>query len=355
VAQNPRIDELRQRLEREPGSRLFAQLAEELRKEGEVEEAIRISREGLGKHPGYPSAHMTLGRALMDTGDLAGARAEFETTLKGAPDNILASRFLGECLEGLGDLKGALERFRLTLALAPGDRVLVGRLQALEGRLERGETPHAPEEPRPLPPIALVPTDESFELEGAAYQAAATIAPKAEPASTPKDERPAAPPPPAAAPLAPAEEAGFAFEAPPREAEAPGPVSLPPVAGPAPQETAPEEMDFGGATVPPSPVGPPPSSASEPPLSSATLAELYFNQGFTEKAIEVYRELLAREPGNVRAEARVTELEALDRHLREEEQRVAAPAPRDPRAARREAIERTIARLEQFRAAFRRT
>jgi hypothetical protein len=45
---------------------------------------------------------MTLGRALMDSGDLAAARAEFEAVVKGAPDNILASRFLGECLEGLG-------------------------------------------------------------------------------------------------------------------------------------------------------------------------------------------------------------------------------------------------------------
>ena len=35
MATNPRIDDLRRRLEREPGSRLFAQLAEELRKAGE--------------------------------------------------------------------------------------------------------------------------------------------------------------------------------------------------------------------------------------------------------------------------------------------------------------------------------
>jgi cytochrome c-type biogenesis protein CcmH/NrfG len=89
-------------------------------------------------------------------------------------------------------------------------------------------------------------------------------------------------------------------------------------------------------------------------LSSATLAELYFNQGFTDKALDVYRQLVEREPGNERARARITELEALERHLRAEEARgpQAEPgAPADPAAARRKAIERTIARLEAMLAA----
>src|SRR5712692_6784274 len=97
AARNPRIEELRRRLEKDRASRVFAQLAEELRKEGELEEAIRISREGLQKHPFYPSARMTLGRALVDSGDLEAAKTEFETVLQGAPDNLLARRFLEEC------------------------------------------------------------------------------------------------------------------------------------------------------------------------------------------------------------------------------------------------------------------
>jgi pentatricopeptide repeat protein len=95
-------------------------------------------------------------------------------------------------------------------------------------------------------------------------------------------------------------------------------------------------------------------------LVSPTLAELYFNQGFPEKAIEVYRRMLEREPGNERARARVAELQDL----------LAAPVTADPaavageppaghrpsadeqaRAARRQALERTIERLESLRAA----
>ena len=89
---------------------------------------------------------------------------------------------------------------------------------------------------------------------------------------------------------------------------------------------------------------------------SATLAELYFNQGFTDKAIEVYRQLLQREPGNERARTRLAELEALERRLREEEARAnpsAAGGPSDAAAARRQAIERTIARLEGLSTALR--
>jgi tetratricopeptide (TPR) repeat protein len=79
---------------------------------------------------------MTLGRALFDKRDLAGARTELEAVLKGAPDNILASRLLAEALEGLGELPAALEKYRLALRMAPGDRQVAGRIEAIEAKLE---------------------------------------------------------------------------------------------------------------------------------------------------------------------------------------------------------------------------
>jgi cytochrome c-type biogenesis protein CcmH/NrfG len=141
-----RIEELRRRIERDPGSRLFAQLAEQLRKDGELEEAIRIARGGLEKHPNYPSARLTLGHALLDAGDPAAARDELDRAFKGAPDNILASRLLGEALETLGDLEAALSQFRKTLAMAPTDRHVQARVQSIQERLgapaaEKGSSP----------------------------------------------------------------------------------------------------------------------------------------------------------------------------------------------------------------------
>lgn len=135
---NPRIDELKRRIEREPGSRLFAQLAEELRKDGDLAEAIRVARSGLAAHPNYPSARLTLGRALFDTGQFAPARVELEAVLRGAPDNILAARMLAECLEGLGDAGAALLQYRAALRLSPGDKQIEAQVRAIEQRLQAG-------------------------------------------------------------------------------------------------------------------------------------------------------------------------------------------------------------------------
>ena len=130
-----RIDELRRRLEKDPGSRLFAQLAEELRKNGELAEAIRVARGGLAVHAAYPSARLTLGRALLDSGDATSARAELESALRDAPDNIQASRYLAQAREQLGDLKGAAEQYRKTLLMTPDDRQLQAALAGVEARL----------------------------------------------------------------------------------------------------------------------------------------------------------------------------------------------------------------------------
>jgi len=45
------------------------------------------------------------------------------------------------------------------------------------------------------------------------------------------------------------------------------------------------------------------------PLMTGTLAELYVSQGFTDKAAGIYRDILATEPDNAAAAARLAELE----------------------------------------------
>ena len=89
---NPRIEELRRRLREDPASTVFAQLAEEHRRAGEYDEAIRVCRTGLTHHPAYISAHVTLGRALMDLERYDDALVEFEQVLKTAPDNLAARK-----------------------------------------------------------------------------------------------------------------------------------------------------------------------------------------------------------------------------------------------------------------------
>ncbi len=49
--------------------------------------------------------------------------------------------------------------------------------------------------------------------------------------------------------------------------------------------------------------------AEQDPLTTATLAELYVSQGFTDKAVEIYRRIVAADPGNREAAGRLAELE----------------------------------------------
>jgi hypothetical protein len=178
---NPFIRQLRAQLATNP--RVFAQLAEELRKEGKLDEAISVCHEGMREYPKYPHARITLGRALTQRGDLEEARYELETALGALPQSVLARRAFGECLEQIGDLGGARAQYQAALALAPDNEAVAERLQAIEQAVEQGVAPtSAVGEPRSdpmlevpedlhrppdqdLPPIPLVPAEESFELE----------------------------------------------------------------------------------------------------------------------------------------------------------------------------------------------
>ena len=69
---------------------------------GRHDEAIETCRAGLLRHPAYLSARVTLGRALIETGDYEGAREELETVLRSAPENLAAIRGLAQIHERLG-------------------------------------------------------------------------------------------------------------------------------------------------------------------------------------------------------------------------------------------------------------
>jgi len=103
VADSSRIDDLRRRVESDPTSIAFAALAEEYRRAGWFEEAIATCTTGLHRHPAYLSAHVTLGRSLIEVGRFDEAREELEHVLKLAPENLAAIRGLAEIHHRRGD------------------------------------------------------------------------------------------------------------------------------------------------------------------------------------------------------------------------------------------------------------
>ncbi len=121
MADNPRIEELRRRVQQDPASIAFAQLAEEYRRGGSYEEAIAVCRAGLVIHAGYLSARVTLGRALLEVNELEAAHAELDCVLKSAPENLAAIRGVAEIHHRRGQLTEALVFYRAALALAKHD------------------------------------------------------------------------------------------------------------------------------------------------------------------------------------------------------------------------------------------
>jgi tetratricopeptide (TPR) repeat protein len=116
-----RIEELRRRIQKDPASIAFAQLAEEYRRAGRFAEAIETCRTGLTYHPGYLSAHVTLGRALIETGDLQAAADALSRVHAAAPDNLAAIKALADIRLRRGEREEALALYGRAVALAPHD------------------------------------------------------------------------------------------------------------------------------------------------------------------------------------------------------------------------------------------
>ena len=141
AADSPRILELRRRVQADPASIAFAQLAEECRRAGSPDEAIGICRAGLAHHPGYLSARVTLGRALIEVGRLDDAAAALTTVVEAAPTNLPAIRGLAEIHQQRGEMPQALAFYRRALQLAQFDPDLEDSVERLTQVVSAAPTP----------------------------------------------------------------------------------------------------------------------------------------------------------------------------------------------------------------------
>jgi tetratricopeptide (TPR) repeat protein len=107
MTENPRLEELKRRVQRDPASISFAALAEEYRRLGMFAEAIDACRAGLLRHPSYISARVTLGRALIEVGEFDEASSELEQVLRSAPENLAAIRALADIHRRRGEVSDA--------------------------------------------------------------------------------------------------------------------------------------------------------------------------------------------------------------------------------------------------------
>ncbi len=138
------IDRLKEKISKDPNSKLFVPLAEEYKKAGMFDEAIDALNQGLERQPNYLSARVSLGKIYIERGMPAEARTEFEQVIAAIPDNLYAHKKLAEIYRDLGEQQHAIREFKTVLQLNPMDEWAAASLSAIEQRPE----PPA-EEPEP--------------------------------------------------------------------------------------------------------------------------------------------------------------------------------------------------------------
>jgi len=349
-ATNPKIEELRFRLKSDPKSRLFYPLAEELRKISQFGESEQVLRTGLGNHPSYLSAWVSLGRVLRDQHKDHEAIEALTKALQLDPGNVVAARLLADAYLALGEKVEAIKKYKLVYALYPGDQELEGTIARLESELNAAPIIPEPEEsliierpvtlatpapaaaPAPAPPAPAPDEDNDRVFDETASsilkrQQFELATGDAEPMSAAHEESPF-------------EELGvpegygadaFSIEQPegmhiaraPLTAELPAPPlpdnlpvenELPPLQEPS---TPADDADL---FAPSSEIAPGfvtteyAVTSSMPPLDEADfartirMADLFASEGSVDEARSIYEDLLARDPNN---ESIRTKLDAL--------------------------------------------
>jgi tetratricopeptide (TPR) repeat protein len=275
---------LTERYQEQPEGRVFAPLADCHRKLGNLDQALQICQRGLTRHPEYSSAHVILGKIQRERGDLPSARAAFEKVLELDAQNLLALSQLAEIDEDAGDLDAAEGRWRQVAALELDPAFAEARLEAIRAlRLAAENEPTGANEP-----VASreEPTAGESEPVSVSADVEATLADPPAPEPDP-------------------EPASVRNTAPDSGDQAPLPATSESEADPTVAESAPARPARRAAV---------PTAE----IATMTLAEIYAEQGFKSKALEIYRQILSRNP----------QVESLSERIAALEAELAPPAPR---------------------------
>jgi len=310
-----RIEELKKKFEENP-RRYFAPLANEYRKAGDLQQAISICQSHLPQQPGHMSGHIVYGQALFEARQFDQSRTVFETALALDPENLIALRYLGDIAFELGDRSGARAWYTRVLETDPRNEEIAALMAAM-GAEERGATPRESGPTAASASAEAVSAKEPGRREPVA-EAAGTAPAKASSAAPPTQKGQET----VASPTAADAELEKLFS---RPAERPPKAETPPPAEPSTFSPlsgfgAPRASEAAPSLERPAPsiaeATPAPQAGREPGFVTETMAELYVKQGFHDRALEVYRQLVAQSPN--------------DRGLRERMERIQRAMTRPP-------------------------
>lgn len=116
MADNSRIEDLRKRYHENP-RRFFAPLANEYRKSGMLDRALKLCEKHVREQPENMNGLVVYGQTLFELQQTEAAREPFEQALKLDPENLIALRHLGDIARLLGDVPAAKGWYERVLEL----------------------------------------------------------------------------------------------------------------------------------------------------------------------------------------------------------------------------------------------
>ncbi|MSR36266.1 MAG: tetratricopeptide repeat protein, partial [Gemmatimonadetes bacterium] len=118
--------------ERDPDGRVFVPLADAYRRSGDLDQAIEVLEDGLGRHADFGPAHVIAGWVRRARGETDLAERAFGAALDLDDENTEALRGLAEIAAERGDLALATDCYRKLVELEPGDLEVRARLAEVE-------------------------------------------------------------------------------------------------------------------------------------------------------------------------------------------------------------------------------
>ena len=129
------IEKYSKKYKENPGSRVFAPLAEAYRKEGDYDEAIDILKRGVKDHPDYVYGYICLAQCYFDLNQLNVAFSLLNPLIEDHGDNYKLLKLFGEISQRLGKSEEALNCFKLMLFYNPKDEETASKVKVLEEKL----------------------------------------------------------------------------------------------------------------------------------------------------------------------------------------------------------------------------
>lgn len=270
-------ERLKEKLNKDPNSKLFILLAEEYKKEGMLDEAIAILTQGLERHPRYMSARVSLGKIYLEKGIPDKAKEEFKEVISAIPDNLYAHKKLAEIHKDFVEIDEAVKEFKMVLRLNPGDEEAANSL----AEIEKGLTvkPEIPEKAKSAETTSIKPEPALEEEKPSEIPVKGQDIEYSSKTLFEEEEI----------------EEGGAEEEELSEEEVflPEDIFIESVVA---IEETPEALKEG---------------VSEDPHLSIGDADLYISQGNYTDAMDIYKKLLSREPDNVHVLQRIEDMKVL--------------------------------------------